>query len=313
MSLESDQQLAVGSSIPPFTSHAISVSLPTWVDNVEYEEGTKRVVEAMVTGYPRFFIHRSIQKLAGICEQKFGVHGERCMLFPTRKIAEQCREFMIDRSTKAGSPVPVRLVQFTICPDVADPSAPCQELHIVFFPGDQFPLAKQFWQHAGLGISSRRAERCLSLLQELMRRQSKRVSKIRRVTDREAGFGDAGADSPPTRWRQVCQRQAVADAERRVRNPDRRRLDQGAIAMRAVPLSAVLASSFGGGLFEARVVTHRRERRWGTTAVLWIVSVPPRLDAMVRTFAPFVSGQLLGFYEQRRGRGKRCDVSSAIV
>ncbi|KAI9062092.1 PLP-dependent transferase [Trametes sanguinea] len=166
MSLESDQQLAVGSSIPPFTSHAISVSLPTWDDNVEYEEGTKRVVEAMVTGYPRFFIHRSIQKLAGICEQKFGVQGERCMLFPTRKIAEQCREFMIHRSIKAGSPVPVRLVQFTICPDVADPSAPCQELHIVIFPGDQFPLAKQFWQHAGLGISSRRAERCLSLLQE---------------------------------------------------------------------------------------------------------------------------------------------------
>ncbi|KAL7277119.1 hypothetical protein ACG7TL_008964 [Trametes sanguinea] len=166
MSLETDQQLAVGSSIPPFTSHAISVSLPTWTDNVEYEEGTKRVVEAMVTGYPRFFIHRSIQKLAGICEQKFGVQGERCLLFPTRKVAEQCREFMIDRSTKAGSPVPVRLVQFTICPDVADPSAPCRELHIVLFPGDQFPLAKQFWQHTGLGISSRLAERCLSLLQQ---------------------------------------------------------------------------------------------------------------------------------------------------
>ncbi|CDO71044.1 hypothetical protein BN946_scf184844.g48 [Trametes cinnabarina] len=73
---------------------------------------------------------------------------------------------MIDRSTKAGSPVPVRLVQFTICPDAADPAAPCRELHIVFFPGDQFPLAKQFWQHAGLGIPSRFAERCLSMLQE---------------------------------------------------------------------------------------------------------------------------------------------------
>ena len=53
----------VGTSIPPFTPHAISVSLPTWRDNVGYEEGDKRVVDAMVTGYPRFFIHKSVQKV----------------------------------------------------------------------------------------------------------------------------------------------------------------------------------------------------------------------------------------------------------
>ncbi|KAI0628635.1 PLP-dependent transferase [Trametes polyzona] len=164
--LQNDQQLALGASVPPFTAHAISVSLPTWRDNVDYEEGAKRVVDAMVTGYPRFFIHRSIQKLARICEQRFGVQGERCLLCPTRKIAEQCREFMIDRSTKAGAPVPVRLVQFTICPEDDETSTPCRELHIVFFPADQFPLAKQFWQHTGLCVSSRLAERCLAMLHE---------------------------------------------------------------------------------------------------------------------------------------------------
>ncbi|KAI0765867.1 pyridoxal phosphate-dependent transferase [Trametes elegans] len=73
---------------------------------------------------------------------------------------------MIDRSTKAGTPVPVRLVQFTICPEDEETSTPCVELHIVLFPGDQFPLAKQFWQHTGLCISSRLAERCLSMLHE---------------------------------------------------------------------------------------------------------------------------------------------------
>ena len=54
---------ALGSAIPPLTAHAISVSLPTWRDNVGYEEGEKRVVDAMVTGYPRFFIHLSVQKV----------------------------------------------------------------------------------------------------------------------------------------------------------------------------------------------------------------------------------------------------------
>lgn len=72
---------------------------------------------------------------------------------------------MIDRSTKAGSPVPVHLVQFLICPeDEPDALASGIELHIVLFPGDSFPFAKQFWQHTGLCISSRRAERCLSML-----------------------------------------------------------------------------------------------------------------------------------------------------
>ena len=55
----------LGSSLPPFTPHAISVCLPTWRDNVGYEEGEKRVVDSMVTGYPRFFIHKSIRKVCG--------------------------------------------------------------------------------------------------------------------------------------------------------------------------------------------------------------------------------------------------------
>ena len=73
---------------------------------------------------------------------------------------------MLDRSTKAGTSVPVRLVQFTICPDEDDASSPCVELHIVLFPKDSFPLAKQFWQHTGLCVSSRLAERCLVMMKE---------------------------------------------------------------------------------------------------------------------------------------------------
>ena len=56
--------IPLGSSVPPMTAHAVSVSLPTWADNVGYEEGDKRVVEKMETGYPRFFVHRSIQKVS---------------------------------------------------------------------------------------------------------------------------------------------------------------------------------------------------------------------------------------------------------
>ncbi|KAG8701799.1 Folylpolyglutamate synthetase, partial [Ceratobasidium sp. 394] len=50
----------LGGAIPNLP-HAISVSLPTWQDNIGYEEGEKRVVDAMVNGYPRFFIHLDIR------------------------------------------------------------------------------------------------------------------------------------------------------------------------------------------------------------------------------------------------------------
>ena len=170
----------LGLAVPPFTQHAISVSLPTWGDNVGYEEGEKRVVDSMVTGYPRFFIHLSIQKvrltsvaligpdsvqLANICEQKFGVNGEKCLLCPSKKIADQCRTFILNRAALAGTPTHVRLAQYFICPeDSSARTRRCAELHIALFPADIFPIAKQFWQHSGLGISSRFAEHCLSLL-----------------------------------------------------------------------------------------------------------------------------------------------------
>ena len=87
------------------------------------------------------------------------------MLFPTKRIAEQCREFMRDR---AG--ITARLVALLICPDeTVDKESiggACADLHIVLFPADKFPVAKEFWQHTGLGISSRLAEKCLSLLAE---------------------------------------------------------------------------------------------------------------------------------------------------
>jgi cystathionine gamma-synthase len=40
-------------------------------------------------------------------------------------------------------------------------------LHLTIFPESAFPIARQFWQHTGMGISSRVAERCLALLGEV--------------------------------------------------------------------------------------------------------------------------------------------------
>ncbi|KAJ7784680.1 pyridoxal phosphate-dependent transferase [Mycena metata] len=166
----------LGLGVPPFTPHAISVSLPTWRDNVGYEESEKRVVDVQVSGYPRFFIHLSIRKLARLCEQKFGQKNENCMLFPSQKIADRCRSFLQARSLSSGASIPARLIHFSIIPEDKQNQGPCvnediallssapASLHIVLFPEEAFPVAKEFWQHTGLGISSRLAEHCLDLL-----------------------------------------------------------------------------------------------------------------------------------------------------
>ena len=85
----------------------------------------------------------------------------------------------MDQLSQSGFPALVRLVRYIICPEdkrkvesdvagngrgpAASPSR-VAELHIVLFPADAFPLARQCWQHAGMGISSRYAEHCLSLM-----------------------------------------------------------------------------------------------------------------------------------------------------
>ncbi|KAG6856122.1 hypothetical protein H0H87_007277 [Tephrocybe sp. NHM501043] len=188
--------IPVGSSVPPYTPHAISVSLPTWRDNVGYEEGEKRVVDSMVNGYPRFFIHLSVQKLVKIFEQKYGRNGERGMLFTTQRVAEQCRSFMQDSSVNS------RIMSLLICPeDKANgqiierdlrtrndcTSAASVNVHIVLFPGDSFPIAKQFWQHTGMGMSSRLAEHCLSLLPEELTQAKPHFSFSPPITPRFLG------------------------------------------------------------------------------------------------------------------------------
>ncbi|SPO28496.1 probable STR2 - Cystathionine gamma-synthase [Ustilago trichophora] len=186
---------AVGTSIPANMAHAVSVSLPLWSDNIDYEEG--RLSNSMETGYPRFFIHRSIQRLASLLCKKFARPHEACILFPSARIAERCRDFMRAQSA-ASTPLPIRIVRFSMLehtvphPAVATKNASANSssstaehvsdqletahyqassttahyIFIVFFPEQVFPLAKSFWQHTGDGISSRQADRCLSLLEQ---------------------------------------------------------------------------------------------------------------------------------------------------
>ncbi|KAH7039054.1 cystathionine gamma-synthase [Macrophomina phaseolina] len=150
----------VGETIPPLTAHAVSVSLPTWDANIGYEEGRPEVLGMMKTGYPRFFVHKSIVRFADAVAATYGSPTESVMLFPSHVVASRCVDFFRKQAPELG-PSEVRVVDLVVNPDHKHPEERVlPRVSAIIFPKDRFKVAKTFWQHSGEGVSSRRAEYC---------------------------------------------------------------------------------------------------------------------------------------------------------
>jgi cystathionine gamma-synthase len=137
------QPADLGKPIPD-SRHAVSVCLPTWADNVGYEEGDPRVVERMQSGYPRFFYHPLCRDLFAECRKRFARPGEDCLVFASSRAAERFAEFLLRHSGYAGRLQPLN----------------ADDGQAVLFPAQAAATAKLGWQHLGGGVSSRQAE-CL--------------------------------------------------------------------------------------------------------------------------------------------------------
>ncbi len=165
------------------------------------------------------------------------------MLFPSYRVAEQCRFFILQARF-----VEVRILSLLICHEdkqnariveskesVSLPqlSASGNQLYIVFLPTDVFPVAKQFWQLTGTGVSSRFADHWLSILPDgAVRATGSSPQSLQYPTNRspvdysvgseliEAGLdlplADAASAKHELRWRiagalNVCDREPCAD------------------------------------------------------------------------------------------------------
>ncbi len=119
----------------PASPHAVSVALPRWQDVVGYEEKKPEVVNALTSGYPRFFIHAEVRDLA----RQLG-DGQACLPFPSPRAARLCAEY-IERTS--GEPAKVQARRGL--PGVVTSEAGAAAL-------------RAFWQHTGLIVSTRQAE-----------------------------------------------------------------------------------------------------------------------------------------------------------
>jgi len=134
----------------------------------------------MRTGYPRFYIHRAIDALAGRIIKQFGSYGlserpidevatnqksqRKAMLFPYQTAAFRCTEFIARMSQNSFTNLTVLKLSFASkAPTKTKQSQSgiidwgSGELYAVLYPTELFAYAKAFWQHTGFGIASRYA------------------------------------------------------------------------------------------------------------------------------------------------------------
>eukprot|EP01039_Chlorochromonas_danica_P009524 gene9524-10528_t len=97
----------LGVPLPVTDPHAVSVSLPKWDHVVGYEEGRSDVVQAMISGYPRFRIPTIVDGLFSVLRALYVLQP------PTRQITEQrAREEKVPFLPKASLVCAVECMAF---------------------------------------------------------------------------------------------------------------------------------------------------------------------------------------------------------
>lgn len=116
--------------------------------------------------FRRFFIHKSISQLGHSVATTYGKQDQQAMLFSTPEAAKRCLEFIRARAPNALA-IQLHSIAFEL--NLSENTSPVlsglsSTIAAALFPADAFGFAKQYWQHTGDGISSRRAEFCHDLL-----------------------------------------------------------------------------------------------------------------------------------------------------
>ncbi|KAJ7257171.1 pyridoxal phosphate-dependent transferase [Mycena haematopus] len=141
----------VGHCVPPNTPHSICNSLPEWHYTVAFATG-KAELWLKDTVYPRQMVHQQVKKLITVVVEALRVQGEHCLLFPTRKLADECCRF-IETHVAPGS------CYVQCVTDIAH-APPPQQIFAVLFTADHDKVMAYF-TFTGSAISTRLAEICM--------------------------------------------------------------------------------------------------------------------------------------------------------
>lgn len=130
------RHLPCGAKIPD-SIHAVSVSMPTLQDLIEYERQDPEALKRIPTGYPRFHTHPYIVLIQEYLDKNLHLNNRPLLILSSGKAAAAVCDFVgIDNG---------EVVQF-------------KNLTGLVLPKDKVEKARSFRQHTGTHISSRRAE-----------------------------------------------------------------------------------------------------------------------------------------------------------
>ncbi len=129
----------LGKAIPN-SPHAVSVSLPRWEDVIAYEEKDPACIEALQSIYPRFGLNPLIAQISQKILEKHHCSNSSCWPFANIKTAEKAKEYCIKMNRKGK--IAIQNISGLAC---------------LIVDAGTTQYAKAYWQHTGLGASSREA------------------------------------------------------------------------------------------------------------------------------------------------------------
>jgi len=102
-----------GETLPPNNIHAVSVSMPTLQDVIDYEEQTPEACSKIKSGYPRFILHPYLKILADFIKDKYKVSDryEVVVLSSQKAVKLLSDKYYIHNKIEIDEPFGVILVQ----------------------------------------------------------------------------------------------------------------------------------------------------------------------------------------------------------
>ena len=128
----------------PDSTHAVSVALPRWRDVIAYEDNDPQCRSQLRAFYPRFALHPLVAEVAqqalALSPNGMTSPGSSAWPFPNGTAAQLAQHHCLQQAPRASTQIVDQL-----------------GLSVLIADAEASPHAKAFWQHAGLGASSRRA------------------------------------------------------------------------------------------------------------------------------------------------------------
>ncbi|MEZ4693188.1 MAG: aminotransferase class I/II-fold pyridoxal phosphate-dependent enzyme [Aliarcobacter sp.] len=139
MNQEIFSHIPCGQTLPQNNIHAVSVSMPSLQDVIDYEEQTPEILEKITVAYPRFIMHPYLKLLAKYLKEKYKISDSyEVVLLSSKKAVEVVSsKYFIHNKIEINEPFGVILVQNGT---------------------SQLQKVLKFIQHVGYNLSSRLAE-----------------------------------------------------------------------------------------------------------------------------------------------------------